>query len=138
MSSVENPAIGKTVIVKFFSNINKQNSSKLITKTLGKVGFISRSYSGVLPHNEEFWKCNIIDEISPGVNKGCWVLEPMEKIPENEVQRLIPGFYDEKLIGGALFIYPNESGNWILPLMQKKSISDIYSILVCLDSTPKM
>ena len=127
------PAIGKIVIVKFFSNVNKHNSSKLITKTLGKVGFISRDYAGTLPHNEEFWKCSIVDEITPGQNKGCWVLTPLEKIPENEVQKLIPGFYDEQLIEGILYIYPNENGNWILPLVHKKSISDIYSILVCVD-----
>ena len=49
------------------------------------------------------------------------------------MQKLIPGFYDEQLIEGILYIYPNENGNWILPLVHKKSISDIYSILVCVD-----
>jgi len=129
---IKNAAVGKTVIVKFFSNFHKENSSKLITKTLCKVGFISRKYSGDLPLNEEFWLCKIIDEVSPGQKRGCWMVEPIEKVSETDIQRLVPGFYDERLINGVLYITPHEKGKWILPLPLKKSISDCYAILVCL------
>lgn len=128
-----NKASGKIIIVKFFSNLNSTNSSKLITKTLGKVGFIAKRYRGELPLDEEFWKCRIYDEIQPGQKKGCWLLEPVEKVAETEIQRLVPGFYEEKLEGGVLYIFPNERGNWIMPLIHKKSISDCHSILVCLE-----
>lgn len=127
-----NLAIGKIVIVKFFSNFHKENSSKLITKTLCKVGFISRRYNGELPLNEEFWKCRIADEVSPGQKRGCWMLEPLSKIQETDIQRLVPGFYDERLVNGVLFVTPHEPGQWIMPLPLKKSITDVYSILVCL------
>jgi len=126
----------RIVIVKFFCNTNQENSSKLITRTLGKVGFISKSYRGQLPRDEEFWRCRIVDETRAGERNGCFLLEPLSVVREIELSKLLQGFYTEKLINGVLVIKPKIAGDYILPLAHKKSISDAYAILVDLSEKP--
>jgi hypothetical protein len=132
---VNRSCVGKTVITKFFANLNSENSSKLITRTLGKVGFIVKGYKGALPKNEEFWKVKIVNEVLPGERKGCFLIEPVEKVTEGSISRLTQGLYSEEVNNGILFVTPKENGiNWILPLAHKKSINDVYAILVELDT----
>jgi len=124
----------KEVIIKFFPNINQKNSSKLMTKTLGKIGFIDRSYTGVLPKADEFWRARIVEEVHPGEKRGCFLLEPIWPIEEPQLSRILPGLYTEELKDGILYIYPTEKGkHWIIPLAHKKFIRDVYAILVCLE-----
>ena len=131
----ENPCIGKEVIAKFFNNGNQENSNKIITKTMGKVAFIDRSYQGPLPKGdeEEFWRVKIVDERKPGERSGCFIIEPLERVKPVDLKHLVQGFYEEKMENGVLFILPKNPGhNWILPLTHRKSIRDVVAILVCL------
>jgi hypothetical protein len=124
-------AVGCIVIVKFFINNNKTSRNEILTRTLGKIGVINSLYQGEAIQDKDVWRVRILRETHVGINKGCFVLEPMERLEAESITRLLPGLYVDNVVGGILFIRPKRPGyNWILPLSHKRSIRDVYAIIV--------
>jgi len=130
---MESPVVGKIVVAKFFTNLNQNNSSPVVTRTLKKVGFVN-SASNLMPANEEIWRVKIVKEICSGEAKGCYILDPISIISPQELSKLLPGMYEEEVWNGTLIVKPKTKGhNWVLPLNQKRNIKDCYSVVVCLE-----
>jgi hypothetical protein len=123
-------------VVKFYDNHEPSNSNKLMTKTLLKAGFIDNEWLDGNPKSErpadgEFWLVDVVHETCAGQPKGCFLLHPIRKIDPSSLSRLLPGMYDEVERSGCLVLEPKTGGlNWILPLRHKKSILNIYAIIV--------
>lgn len=116
---------GIYTLAKFHRNADFESSNKIITRTLGKFGFIDRNYDGVMPKNEEFWIVRIKYNIKPDDNSGCLVLEPIRKVDyKEEVGKLVWGMYTAQNIGKVTtLIIPNEEFEnrlWQLPLEERK------------------
>ena len=132
-------------ILKFFENTNKtaDGANDVISRTLLKIAVVSRHYKAqpdaVMPKHGEIWRCKIVKEISSGLNKGCFVVEPIENLDENSIVKLVPGFFCKKVVKGRLIVYPKKSGyNWILPLTHKKIMAEelgAYCLIVQLDGS---
>jgi hypothetical protein len=132
-------------ILKFFENTNKTNTddNDVISRTLLKIAVVSRHYKMqpdvVMPKHGELWRCKIVKEISSGLNKGCFVVEPIENLEESSIVRLVPGFFCKKVVKGRLIVYPKKPGyNWILPLTHKKIMAEefgAYCLIVQLDGS---
>jgi hypothetical protein len=133
-------------ILKFFENTNKQNQdddNDVISRTMLKIAVVSRHYkqqhSATMPKHGELWRCKIVKEISSGINKGCFVVEPLEQLSEDSIVRLIPGFFCRKFVKGRLIIYPKKPGHdWILPLTHKRIMAEehnAYCVIVQLDGS---
>lgn len=132
-------------ILKFFENTNKNNNddNDVISRTLLKIAVVSRHYklqaTNIMPKHGELWRCKIVKEISSGINKGCFVVEPIENLEEDSIVRLVPGFFCKKVVKGRLIIFPNKPGfNWILPLTHKKIMAEefgAYCLIVQLDGS---
>lgn len=136
-------------ILKFFGNTYKgnagnENENTVISRTLLKIAVVSRHYlkkhPDKAPAHGELWKCRIIKEIRPNESKGCFLVETLEKIDDQSIVHLIPGWYDTKVVKGRMIIVPRKQGvNWILPLTHKRIMSEehnAYCVLVLLDELP--
>jgi hypothetical protein len=128
------------VIVKFFPG---QQEGVLIAKTLGKVAMIARNRRGAgypQPKAEEFWRCRILKEVQEGKPSGCFLLEPVARVQEPDVLRLLPGMYTSSVQVGRMLVTPNPEYRGrpaILPLDHKHAFSardHAYCLLV--DVTP--
>lgn len=139
-------------ILKFFENTNYKdkkpagpdNENEVISRTLLKIAVVSRHYRlkhpELMPKHGELWKCRVVKEISSGKNRGCFIVEPVEKIDDKSILHLIPGWYDEKLVNGRLLVIPRRRDtNWILPLTHKRIMAEeqnAYCVIVQLDALP--
>lgn len=122
---MENNINGIYTLAKFHRNADSDSPNKIVTRTLGKFGFIDRNYEGVMPKYEEFWIVKIIYNIKPDDTQGCLILEPIKKVDyKQEVGKLVWGMYSIKEIGKAVnLIIPNEEFKnklWQLPLEERK------------------
>lgn len=132
-------------ILKFFENTNKTTAddNSVISRTLLKIAVVSRHYKtmpGVtLPKHGEIWRCRIVKEISSGINKGCFIVDPLELLDETSIVRLVPGLFCKKVVKGRMIVYPKKPGyNWILPLTHKKIMAEefgAYCLIVQLDAS---
>lgn len=133
-------------ILKFFENSNKSDGdtdNTVISRTMLKIAVVSRHYKNqpgvTLPKHGELWRCRIIKEISSGINKGCFIVEPIEPLKEGSIARLIPGLFCKKLVKGKLIVYPKKVGHdWILPLTHKRIMAEeykAYCVIVQLDAS---
>ena len=141
-------AVGKVVIIKFHENQDRNNRNTILTRTLGKFGVISTAwYNGKrddeVPRASEFWKVKIIKEVQVGQRNGCFILEPLEKLPNGaeDVDKLLPGFYTQEYYNSILIIRPKaglqshrNKPNWMLPLAIKKELAGVYATIVDLMS----
>ncbi len=138
-------------ILKFFENTNykdkkgsSDNENEVISRTLLKIAVVSRHYRQkhpeLMPKHGELWKCRIVKEISSGKNRGCFIVEPVQKVDDQSILHLIPGWYDEKLVNGRLLVIPRKRDtNWILPLTHKRIMAEergAYCVIVQLDALP--
>jgi len=139
-------------ILKFFENTNYKdkkgsggdNENEVISRTLLKIAVVSRHYRQkhpeLMPKHGELWKCRIVKEISSGKNRGCFIIEPLEKVDDKQILHLIPGWYDDKVVNGRLLIIPRKQNtNWILPLTHKRIMAEergAYCVIVQLDAVP--
>ena len=117
--------IGIYTIAKFHRNADSESPNKVVTRTLGKFGFIDRNYEGELPKYEEFWLVRVKSNIRPDETQGCLILEPIRKIDyKKEVGKLVWGMYHTEDVGKAItLIVPNkeyEDKLWQLPLEERK------------------
>tara|TARA_R100000656_G_scaffold104176_1_gene76169 strand:+ start:203147 stop:203551 length:405 start_codon:yes stop_codon:yes gene_type:complete len=110
-----------------------------------KIAVVSRYYkernSGKrMPAHGELWKCRIVKELQSGENRGLFIVEPIEQVSETSIIRLIPGWYDTKLVRGRLIVIPRKPGeNWIMPLTHKRIMAEennAYCVIVQLDGLP--
>jgi len=133
-------------ILKFFTNDGKQENTlknDIISRTLLKIAVISKYYieknPDKVPKQGEIWRCDIVKETCSGKSKGCFIVEPIEKINEKDIIHLIPGLFYRKLINKRLIIIPKKPElNWILPLTHKHLMVETdgaYCIIVQLDVT---
>ena len=134
-------------ILKFFTNDkgNKQENSlknEIISRTLLKIAVISKyhreKHPDLIPKQGEMWKCRIVKETESGKSKGCFIVEPFEKIEESDnVVHLVPGLFYKQSINGRLIIFPKKPElNWILPLTHKHLMVETdgaYCVIVQLD-----
>jgi len=133
-------------ILKFFTNDGKQTNvlkNEIISRTLLKIAVVSKyhmeKHPDKVPQPGEIWRCDIIKETSGGKNKGCFIVEPLEKVDEKEIIHLIPGLFYSKVINGRLIVIPKKPElNWILPLTHKHLYTEeakAYCAIVQLDVT---
>lgn len=136
---------GIKTIVKFFTNVQSPSSgtiggrlkihNHLITRTLGKLGVIDSKWEPTpdeIPRDGEFWLVEIIRETSPARAQGVFVLRPIRPVSTLEVQKLLPGMYDEESEQGTVIITPNMSHElyWMLPLSLRKAMTDVNAVIV--------
>lgn len=132
---------GKICIVKFHENKDRDNRNNLITRSLGKFGVIQTAWfenkrPDQIPKAGEFWKVRIIKEVGVGHREGCFVMHPLENVHVTEIEKLLPGMYDEEYINNILLIKPTPGlsrsgrGNWIIPLAIRKKITGVYAVIV--------
>lgn len=130
-------------LVKFIRNKQKNAKNKLVTRTLGKVGVIHSAIYEAMPEkprNDEFWYAEIIDEVGKGLSTGCFILNPLKKVPTvskygrniPDVIRLIPGTYDTDRLGNTIYIYPKQmpegldGPHWILDVGTKEYLTRLH------------
>jgi hypothetical protein len=111
------------------TDVRLKNNNDLITRTLGKVGVINSQYQGTMPRNNELWLSVIVKENCPGNNIGCFIIDPIMRISDEKIDRLIPGMYTEEIKDKVLFIYPKKLKDndgddiyWILPITHRSGI----------------
>ena len=128
---------GIRIIVKFFENSNsksKRADNSLVTRTLGKVGFIDKSWKPKegepTPQKGDFWKVEIEREVAPGKNTGCFILKPLCRVDPPKLIKLVPGMYDEEEHDSLLIIRPKQPGDCIITLNQRQK--KYYAWLVVL------
>lgn len=125
--------VNSIVIAKFFNNA-QPNYNSVVTRTLKKIGVVDRNLKNEI-QDGEFWKVKILKEVCENQTKGCFILQPIEKVNSPSIVRLVPGMYEEFEENEILFILPKLSGyNYILPLDIKR-ISNHRAVIVRLNST---
>lgn len=130
--SIKMKSTNSIVIVKFFNNA-VHNYNSVVTRTLKKIGVIDRNIKNEI-QDGEFWKVKILKEVCQNQTKGCFILEPLEKVESSSIIRLVPGMYEEFEQDNILYIFPKLLGyNYILPLDIKR-ISNHRAIIVPLNS----
>jgi hypothetical protein len=88
-----------------------KNKNKLISRSLGKIAFVSRS-AFKQPSEGTFWLSSVSSELHAGCLKGCFFADPLEEI-----------FYEN-------LISLNETNCTVSPTFQGKFlIIDPYSLL---------
>lgn len=129
------------VILKFFAN--EQDTSSIISRTLGKIAIIERSYveralkgKAKMPVSGEFWRCKIVKELKNGASAGSFLVRPVEVVQSDDLLHLLPSMYSSVVNSGRMIITPNPEyihRACILPLDHKHIFSksaDAYCILV--------
>jgi hypothetical protein len=131
-------------LVKFFKNEQNSTDNKVISRTLLKVALIDKNWQSVTdngtprdyPQAGEFWKVRILKETCVGMVRGCFIVEPIEKIGEDSIVHLVPGMYDEQVSNGVLVVVPRDQNvNWILPLPHKKyaaATKNVHAVVIIL------
>lgn len=120
------------VILKFFQNEQRPDLDTVISRTLMKVAVISKNYAArsatstahAMPVDKELWRCRVVKEMYPGEAKGCFIVEPIEKVEHTNTQYLLPNGYTTEVIHGRLLVHPRVKGNWMLDLMLRKILAE--------------
>lgn len=123
-------------ILKFITNTQGGDSSPnfVISRTMLKIAVISKyvlekASREQLPRHGELWRCQIVRETRAGQNSGCIIVEPIERIDENDIVKLMYGTYTTKLIDKKLIVRPmpeHRGSNWVMPLHHKKMLAEEY------------
>jgi hypothetical protein len=118
---------GIYVVCKFFLSKAPDGKLNCISRTLGKFSIVDKRFDGVV-ENQELWVCRIMKEIKPGENNGAFVLKPVERIKENRLRKIIPGFYELHLVGNAAMLVPNTdpADCWMLSATTRKIYAKRY------------
>jgi len=120
------------VILKFFQNTKRPDLDTVISRTLMKVAVVSKNYAArsltstahAMPVDKEIWKCRVVKEMYPGEAKGCFIVEPIERVNHENTQYLLPNGYTTEVIHGRLLVHPKTKGNWMLDLMLRKILAE--------------
>lgn len=118
--------VGVLTLAKFHHNQDLDSNNRIITRTLGKFGIISRLYEGELPKEDEFWLVRIVKNNKPEEHQGCFIVDPLKKIEyATQVGKLVKGMYEEVASENKqlVFIKPLErfeNSVWQLTLEDRK------------------
>lgn len=124
---------GLFTIVKFIDNPVPSSPNRLVTKTIGKYGFVSSDYEGPAPKHDEFWLVRIDREIKANSLQGCFVLTPVKPIDRQDISILVSGVghYSEYEEEGIRYILPVDKDKYyVLPLEHRKNIKTVRSVIV--------
>ena len=144
-------------IVKFFENTEteeaRRNDNILISKTLKKVAHIDKDWvlnsifkptkadkladrlakipdgkTAVMPQNQELWRCKINFEVLHGINRGCFILHPLQKVEESSVVRIPATLCSLSSFDNILIVtpVPKEKVDWILSSDLRKHLINTY------------
>jgi hypothetical protein len=140
---VSSPTAPLVTLVKFIRNWQENQLNHLLTRTMGRVGFIAAEYYRAnekdpqtydLPTHDEYWLVQILEEIGRNQPRGCYLLRPLQRVAtsvrggllEPDVVRLIPGTFRVEKDGRTLYIYPPRTGsvmpNYILDVETKNYV----------------
>ena len=122
-------------LVKFRSNNDNPHSrNRIITNTLGKIGFINQLYRGVLPQDEEFWLVNIDAVITRGTPvSGVFILTPIQVVPREDVDYIMPGMYTYDDDSGIRYVRPKMPfGYWLMSIHDRRPLLEptIHALIV--------
>lgn len=130
-----------SVVLKFFAN-TREGAPPIISRTLLKIAVVSKNYLEAgknLPKAGEIWVCRILKETHPGVNSGCFIVEPetllraQDEDGDGDVTRLYPGSYTTEVLNGRVVVTPKHPGLWMLPLEHKRTLAEqhrAYCVIV--------
>lgn len=124
------PTAPLITLVKFIHNWQENQLNRLLTRTLGRVGFIAAEYFQAhekdpqlyaMPTHDEYWFVEVLEEIGRNLARGCYLLRPLRRVGtttrngllEPDVVRLIPGTFRVEKDGRTLFIYPPRTGSTV-------------------------
>lgn len=110
-------------LVKFRANLdNPTSKNRILTKTLGKVGFIDSQYRGILPSDEEFWFSSIDSMVTKGSpSSGIFVLTPIKRIERDDICYLTHGMYDIEDDAGVRYVMPKiKEAWWVMSLQDRR------------------
>lgn len=131
---VENSRVrGLYTLAKWTDNTSPTSSNRLVTRTLGKYGFVSSDYDGPSPRHDEFWLVRIDREIQANSLKGCFVLTPVKPVERKDIGLLVSGLgqYTEFYEDGIRYVIPADKDKYyIMPLAHRKGIKDVRSVIV--------
>lgn len=138
-------------ILKFITNTKDSEAGAasgknyVISRTLCKIAVISKfvldaKSRELLPAPGEMWRCRIVKETQPGMNAGCFIVEPIYKVDENDIVKLVPGTFTTALVDKKLIVRPKQDysgSSWIISLHHKRILvaeHKAYALIVDLDS----
>ncbi len=138
-------------ILKFITNTKDNEAGAasgknyVISRTLCKIAVISKFVLDakpreMLPAPGEMWRCRIVKETQPGQNAGCFIVEPIHKVDENDIVKLVPGTFSTSLVDKKLIVRPKTDyagSSWIISLHHKRILvaeHKAYALIVDLDS----
>lgn len=124
-----------TTLVKFRVNHdNPRSRNRIITNTLGKVGFINQLYRGIIPNDEEFWMVRIDSMITRGTPvSGVFILTPLNKIERDDVEYILPGMFICEDDDGIRYVKPKiPHGYWLMAIKDRRPLREpsIHAIIV--------
>jgi len=115
--------------IKKVEKVRKGVAPHLLTRTCMKIGVVDQNWlppSGMeIPNPGEWWFVHIVRETHPGQNHGVLILRPIQKVEQNSMNILVPGFFEtERPNEGTLVITPKNDphGHWYLPLRLKNEM----------------
>jgi hypothetical protein len=127
-------------LVKFrANNENPRSRNRLITSTLGKIGFINPQYHGISPNDEEFWLVNIDSMVTrAGPVSGIFLLSPICTVDRRDISYTMPGLYTVEDADGIRLIKPHyPDGYWLMSIEDRRPLlaPDIHALIVVSDPT---
>ena len=127
------PFEGLFVVAKFYMSKAPDGSVKSVSRTLGKFGILENGTKDLVK-DREVWVCQISKEIKPDRNHGAFILQPRQKIeePDKQLRKLIPGFYEQEVVGRSVILHPNSDKDhfWILSSTTRQIFSKRYHSVV--------
>ena len=125
---------GLYTVVKMIDNPVQSSPNRLVTKTMGKYGFINTDYDGPAPRHDEFWLVKIDREIKANSLQGCFVITPVKHIDRQDVSYLVKGVgqYNEYEESGIRYVLPVDDRDkyYVLPLEHRKHMKSVRSVIV--------
>lgn len=119
---------GVHVVAKFFlSKSPADGSYQLVSRTLGKLSLVDKPYRGMV-QNKDIWVCEILEETRVGTCGGAFILKPVKKIDANHVRKIIPGFYDIKVVDRYAVLIPDSEPqeSWMLEATTRRCMFKRY------------
>ena len=110
-------------------NLGRQDArNKLYTRSLRKVGLIDNRSSGLLPQNNEHWLVKIVRENQSATKEGgCFILRPIERIDEKNLEPLCHGQYEFAIHQDSVVLTPHDQSAkrfWVMTHDAKEAILD--------------
>jgi hypothetical protein len=110
-----------TQVVLLFHYGRRGAANPIISGTMGRAAVINHAYQGPMPQPHTLWLCQIDREIHTNKERGCFVVTPIQSLPNDKVIRLVPGMFDVEIQDHTAILKPRIQGHyWIAPSAIKK------------------